>query len=214
MKQAGDGSLGGDLSAVGAGDADGAEVAVGDDGATGSGTVEFDGPGVAAVFTVMILWSAFGSVFALLLGYSRVPYAAAREGYFFKAFARLHPTRGFPHVSLVVLGLISIVTSVLPLDVVIDALLATRIVVQFVGQIGGVILLRRRAPGMVRPFRIWLYPLPVVVGLAGWLFIFATTGVSIVLFGIGVLALGVLCFLGWSARTRQWPFAVPPLSPP
>src|SRR5207249_9721028 len=89
-----------------------------------------------------------------------------------------------------------------------------RIVVQFVGQIGGVILLRRRAPGMVRPFRIWLYPLPVVVGLAGWLFIFATTGVSIVLFGIGVLALGVLCFLGWSARTRQWPFAVPPLSAP
>jgi amino acid transporter len=172
------------------------------------------GPGVAAVFTVMILWSAFGSVFALLLGYSRVPYAAAREGYFFKAFARLHPTRGFPHVSLVVLGLISIVTSVLPLDVVIDALLATRIVVQFVGQIGGVILLRRRAPGMVRPFRIWLYPLPVVVGLAGWLFIFATTGVAIVLFGIGVLALGVLCFLGWSARTRQWPFAVPPFSPP
>src|SRR5204862_510261 len=83
------------------------------------------------------------------------------------------PTRGFPHVSLVVLGLISIVTRVLPLDVVIDALLATRIVVQFVGQIGGVILLRRRAPGMVRPFRIWLYPLPVVVGLAGWLFIFA-----------------------------------------
>jgi basic amino acid/polyamine antiporter, APA family len=165
------------------------------------------GPAVAAVFTVMILWSAFGSVFALLLGYSRVPYAAARDGYFFKSFARLHPTRGFPHVSLVVLGVISIVTSIFPLDVVIDALLATRIIVQFVGQIGGVILLRRRAPAMVRPFRIWLYPLPAIVALAGWLFIFATTGAYIVLFGVGVLALGMLCFLGWSARIRQWPFS-------
>jgi hypothetical protein len=66
---------------------------------------------------------------------------------------------------------------------------------------------------MVRPFRIWLYPLPVVVALAGWLFIFATTGVYIVLFGLAALAAGVLCFLAWSARTWQWPFRAPP-SPP
>ena len=53
---------------------------------------------IASVFTLLILWTAFGSVFALLLGYSRVPYAAAREGYFFSVFGRLHPTKGFPHV--------------------------------------------------------------------------------------------------------------------
>ena len=164
------------------------------------------GSTVASVFTLMILWTGFGSVFALLLGYSRVPYAAARDGYFFKAFSRLHPTKGFPHVALLVLGAISILSSFFPLEVVIDALIATRIVVQFIGQIGGVVLLRRRAPTMTRPFRIWLYPVPIVIALAGWIFIFSTTGIRIIGVGLGVLALGVLCFLVWSMRVQQWPF--------
>jgi amino acid transporter len=164
------------------------------------------GPTVAAFFTLMILWTAFGSVFALLLGYSRIPYAAAREGYFFAPFGRLHPTKGFPHVSLLVVGAVSIVSSFFSLGVVIDALIATRILVQFIGQIAGVVLLRRRAPNMVRPFRIWFYPLPVVVAFVGWLFIFVTTGVQVMLFGLAVLALGILSFLVWSVRLRQWPF--------
>ncbi|MFN9939081.1 MAG: amino acid permease, partial [bacterium] len=93
------------------------------------------GPKVAAVLTVMILWTAFGSVFALLLGYSRIPFAAARDGYFFKVFAKLHPQGGFPSVSLVTIGVISIICSFLPLGIVIDVLIATRIIVQFIGQI-------------------------------------------------------------------------------
>ena len=105
---------------------------------------------VAAVFTLLVLWTAFGSVFALLLGYSRVPYAAARDGYFFSVFGRLHPTKAFPHVSLLVLGLISIACCGFSLGTVIDAMIATRIVVQFGGQIAGLILLRRRRPDMPR----------------------------------------------------------------
>ena len=164
------------------------------------------GSTIASVFTLMILWTAFGSVFALLLGYSRVPYAAAREGYFFSAFGRVHPREGFPHVALLVLGLISILTSFFPLDLVIDALIAMRILVQFVAQIGGVILLRRRAPAMPRPFRIRLYPVPLLIGLAGWIFIFLTTRAELILFGLGILLLGVICFLFWSFRVQQWPF--------
>src|SRR5438067_5788059 len=68
----------------------------------------------AAVFTVMVLWTAFGSVFALMLGYSRIPYAAARNGDFFKIFGRVHPTKNFPHISLLVIGAVSIVCSFLP----------------------------------------------------------------------------------------------------
>ncbi len=165
------------------------------------------GSKVATFFTLMILWTAFGSVFALLLGYSRIPYAAARDGYFFKVFARLHPTKGFPYVSLIVLGLISIVASFFSLGVVIDALIATRILVQFIGQVAGVMLLRRTQPDMPRPYRIWLYPVPTLIALAGWLFIFVTTDVRVIAFGVGILALGGLCFLGWSRRLRQWPFA-------
>ena len=159
------------------------------------------GSKVATVFTVMVLWTAFGSVFALLLGYSRVPYAAARDGYFFAPFARLHPTAGFPTVSIVVLGLIAIVACLFSLAVVIDALIATRILVQFIGQIAGVMRLRRVSPDMPRPYRIWLYPMPAFIALAGWLFIFLTTNVQVIAFGLGLLVLGVGAFAIWS-RTR------------
>ena len=158
------------------------------------------GRGVATAFTAMILWTAFGSVFALLLGYSRVPYAAARDGYFFKIFARLHPTGQFPTVSLIVLGALSILAGFVSLGMVIDALITTRILVQFIGQIGALTLLRRRAPEMPRPYRMWLYPLPSLVALFGWIFIFATTPPLVVAAGLGALLLGVASFAVWSRR--------------
>jgi len=165
------------------------------------------GARVATIFTAMILWTAFGSVFALLLGYSRVPYAAAKDGYFFRVFARLHPSHGFPYVSLVVLGVLSILAGMVSLGTVIDALVTMRILVQFIGQIGAVTLLRRRAPDMARPYRMWLYPLPSLVALLGWIFIFATTPPLVIAFGLGALLLGVLCFGVWSWKSRTWPFA-------
>ncbi|MFL5579577.1 MAG: APC family permease [Gemmatimonadaceae bacterium] len=169
------------------------------------------GPGVATVFTLLVLWTAFGSVFALLLGYSRIPYAAAESGYFFRAFGRLHPTTQFPYVSLLVLGAISILAGFFSLGTVIDALIVTRILVQFMGQIVGLMLLRKRAPDMPRPFRMWLYPLPALVALFGWIFLFATTQPRVILFGVGVLALGGVAFLAWSWRTERWPFGAEPV---
>jgi amino acid transporter len=165
------------------------------------------GARVATVFTAMVLWTAFGSVFALLLGYSRVPYAAAVDGYFFKIFSRLHRTKNFPYISLLVIGVISIICSFFSLGMVIDALITTRILVQFVGQILAVSLLRRNEPEMRRPYRIWLYPLPNLVALVGWIFVFATTDWPIILFGMGTLGLGLVCFTIWSSHTKQWPFA-------
>ena len=164
------------------------------------------GETVATIFTLLILWTAFGSVFALLLGYSRIPFAAAQSGYFFRAFGRLHPTQGFPYVSLLVLGAISIVAGFFSLGTVIDALIVTRILVQFMGQAFGLMMLRRRAPEMPRPYRMWLYPVPALVALLGWIFVFATTQVRVIFFGLGVLALGCLAFLLWSRNTKRWPF--------
>jgi amino acid transporter len=166
------------------------------------------GSTVARIFTLLILWTAFGSAFALLLGYSRIPFAAAQSGYFFRAFGRLHPTKGFPYVSLLVLGGISIVAGFFSLGTVIDALIVTRILVQFMGQVVGLILLRRRAPDMKRPYRMWFYPLPALIALLGWIFVFATTQVEVILFGVGVLALGCVAFLLWSRRASSWPFVV------
>ena len=166
------------------------------------------GERVATIFTLLVLWTAFGSTFALLLGYSRVPFAAAESGYFFRAFGRLHPTKDFPYVSLLVLGAISIVAGFFSLGTVIDALIVTRILVQFMGQVVGLMLLRRQAPHMPRPYRMWLYPLPALVALLGWIFVFATTQLEVILFGVGVLALGCLAFLVWSWRRNRWPVVV------
>ncbi|HEX3534370.1 MAG TPA: amino acid permease [Gemmatimonadaceae bacterium] len=166
------------------------------------------GGAVATIFTLLVLWTAFGSVFALLLGYSRIPFAAAESGYFFRVFAKLHPTKEFPYVSLIVLGVLSIVAGFFSLGTVIDALIVTRILVQFMGQIVGLILLRRNAPDMERPYRMWLYPIPAVVALLGWIFVFATTQIDVIFFGVGVLALGFAAFLLWSWNTKRWPFGL------
>jgi amino acid transporter len=91
--------------------------------------------------------------------------------------------------------------------VVIDALITTRILIQFIGQIFAVMLLRKRAPEMRRPFRIWLYPIPPLIALVGWVFIFATTAWHIILFGLITLALGILMFFIWSWHSERWPFA-------
>ena len=166
------------------------------------------GSKVATIFTLLVLWTAFGSVFALLLGYSRIPFAAAESGYFFKVFGRLHPNKHFPYVSLLVLGAISIIAGFFSLGTVIDALIVTRILVQFMGQVVGLILLRRNAPNMTRPYRMWLYPIPAVLAVLGWIFVFATTQPRVILFGVAVLALGAVAFLIWSRRINQWPFGL------
>src|SRR5262245_9615524 len=167
------------------------------------------GAKVATVFTAMVLWTAFGSVFALLLGYSRIPYAAAQDGYFFKVFGRIHPKKNFPYTSLIVIGIISIGCSFFSLGIVIDALITTRILIQFIGQIFAVALLKKTRPDMSRPYRIWLYPLPSIIALIGWVFIFATSDLYIILFGLGTLVFGVAFFFVWSWRTTRWPFAAP-----
>jgi len=160
----------------------------------------------AVLFTALVLWTAFGSVFALMLGYSRIPYAAALDGYFFRVFGKLHPTKGFPYVSLLLIGAISIVCSFFPLGLVIDALITTRILIQFMGQAAAVMLLRRSRPDVPLPFRMWLYPIPCLVALAGWMFIFATTSPKVIALGLGSLATGVIAFLIWSKQNRTWPF--------
>jgi amino acid transporter len=160
----------------------------------------------ATLFTAAILWTGFGSVFALLLGYSRIPYAAANDGYFFKAFGRLHPKKPFPYISLLVVGAVSIACSFFSLGLVIDALITTRILVQFIGQIAALTLLRRRGAARPGTYRMWLYPVPSLIALAGWIFVFATSDPKVILFGLGSLAAGVLVFGVWSWFAQRWPF--------
>jgi amino acid transporter len=154
------------------------------------------GTRAASAVTLLVLWTAFASVFALLLGYSRIPYAAAVDGHFFKVFARLHPTARFPHISLLVMGALAIVASLWSLDAVISALLTSRILIQFIGQIFAVLYLRQD-PSRVRPFRMCLYPVPSVIAFVGWSYIFLTSGWRYAGFGLLTLSAGVAAYWLW-----------------
>jgi amino acid transporter len=150
----------------------------------------------ARIATALVLLVAFSSLFAVLLGYSRVPYAAAVDGNFFRIFSKLHPTKNFPYVSLLFIsGLALIFSFSYSLKQVISAILAMRIPVQFIGQAIGVMLLRKKYGGKDLPFKIWLFPLPVILSISIWLFVlyftgwFALWGALIAVAGVGVFFL-------------------------
>jgi len=170
------------------------------------------GSKLALVFTVMILWTSFASVFALTLGYSRIPFAAAQDGCFFRVFGKVHPTKEFPHVSLLLIGALSILASFLSLGMVITALVTMRILIQFIGQIGAVMRLRQLKPDSERPFRMWLYPLPALLALLGWIFVFLTSGTKAMVSSLVAIVIGAAAFLIWSRTRRSWPFAPIPVA--
>ena len=170
------------------------------------------GSGAAKFATLLVLVVAFSSLFAVLLGYSRVPYAAATDGQFFNAFAKLHPTREFPYVSLLFLGGLAFVFSLLfKLANVITAILAMRVVVQFMGQAVGLLLLHRRRtedgkPAIHFPYQMPLYPVPVILAISIWGYIFYSTGPTYVLSGMTVTAVGTLAYLIFAKTRGWWPF--------
>jgi amino acid transporter len=168
----------------------------------------------ATAITVLLIWCCFGSAFAGLLGYSRIPYGAARNGHFFSIFARVHPGERIPHFSLFLVGALMLFWAFFDLQTVINALITTRILEQFVGQIVAVVLLRTYQPERYRPYKMVLYPLPCLLALVGWLYLYWSAGWIFILLGIGTLTAGVLVFLLWSRHTRTWPFEHTPESPP
>ena len=161
----------------------------------------------AKIATVMILWVALASLFAVMLGYSRVPFAAAKDGAFFKVFAKVHPTKNFPHVSLLVLAAFAFVFSLLfRMGDVISGILAMRIMVQFIGQGVGLMLLRKRKGTTNLPFKMPLYPIPVVLAILMWLFVFYATGLAIILSFAVVLMSGIIVYLVKAKIKNEWPF--------
>ena len=165
------------------------------------------GSGWANLATLLILITAFGSVFSAMLGYSRVPYAAAQDGNFFAIFGRVHKKGHFPHISLVALGAVAMIFAFsLTLRDAIRSILAMRCIIQFVGQAAGLIMLRRRW-GVARwPFRMWLYPIPVTVAIIGWTAIFFSTGTRPMIAATAAASVGILVYLVRANRLREWPF--------
>jgi amino acid transporter len=166
------------------------------------------------IAAILIMWTAFASVFSLMLGYSRIPYAAAQDGNYFKLFARVHRKHRFPYVSLLVMGAVAAAFCTLKLADVIAALVVIRIMIQFLVQTAGLIVLRVRRPDMPRPYRMWLYPLPAVLAFFGFLYVlfWRQNFAREIRYAAILLILGLAIYFIRSWRRREWPFA--PEGPP
>jgi APA family basic amino acid/polyamine antiporter len=166
------------------------------------------GAWAARVVTALVIVTAFASVFSLTLGYSRVPYAAALDGNYFRAFAKVHPVYRFPHVSLLALGVVAAAFCFLRLKDAIAALVVIRIILQFLVQAIGSLIFRIRRPDLPRPFRMWLYPLPALIATAGFLFILFNRPhwQKEVRYAIVILLVGVAIYMIRAWRAREWPF--------
>jgi amino acid transporter len=156
----------------------------------------------AVVMTGLILFVTASSLYGVILGYSRIPFAAAREGQFFTVFGRIHPTKHFPHVSLITLGVLSVPFCFFSLGQIVNWLILVQIVSQFVWQCAAVILLRRYRRDIPQPFVMWLYPLPAIVAAALWIYVFVSAPAGGQLFAVGFVAAGVAAY---SVFTRFQP---------
>jgi amino acid transporter len=167
------------------------------------------GTKAGVIATILIMWTAFASVFSLLLGYSRVPYAAARDGNYFAVFARVHPRHRFPYISLLVMGGIATLFCFFRLADVIAALVVIRILVQFLAQIVGVIVLRMRRPDLQRPFRMWLYPLPALLALTGFIYVLISRKnfLKEVRYAAVLAVVGLIIYFIRARVRGEWPFA-------
>ena len=180
------------------------------------------GKGAAQVVTVLVVITAFASVFTGLLGGSRVPFDAARDGMFFRSFGRLHRRHEFPTVGLLVMGVMTALSFLFarhigssashpPLSVLISLLTTVMVIVQSLAQVAALTVLRKRQPNLRRPYKMFLYPLPSIVAAAGWLTIYlwadkANPGVHPIEWSLAWLALGIVAFLIWARREHSWPF--------
>lgn len=166
------------------------------------------GPRAAAVMTCLILAATLGGIFTMVLGYSRILYAAGAEGNFFKVFGRVHPSGHFPTVSLLAINAMAIPLCWLSLERLLSALMIIQIVFQFIPQILAVFAIRMYRKEIHRPYGMWLYPVPALVALVGWIYVaitpqqrqFLDTAVLLLLFGLGA-------YLLRSRAVRSWPFA-------
>lgn len=153
------------------------------------------GTTIANIATALILFIAVSSLFAVMLGYSRVPYAAAVDGNYFKIFSKLHPDKNFPHVSLLILGGVAFFFSFLfKMKEIISAIIIMRILIQFVSQSAGILLLHQKKKEENFPWRMPLYPLPALIGIMVWLFIFYTAELKYKLFAFAIIASGILLY--------------------
>jgi amino acid transporter len=160
----------------------------------------------AQVITVLIVVAAIGSVFAGLLGGSRVPFEAARDKVFLPVFGQLHPKLHLPTAGVLTMGVITMIGSLFTLTTIINAAVATLVIIQSLAQVAAIVVLRRRQPNLVRPYRHWLYPVPTIVALIGWVYIYISASWLSIGLSLGWILSGAIAFLVYAKAEDTCPF--------
>jgi APA family basic amino acid/polyamine antiporter len=168
------------------------------------------GPTAGIIATLLIMLTAFASVFSLLLGYSRVPFAAALDGNYFKIFSKVHAEHRFPYVSLLIMGGIAALFCFFRLADVVAALVVIRITIQFLAQIVGLLILRATRPDVPRPFKMWLYPIPALLAIIGFLYVLfmRPNFLKEIRYAAVLIVLGLIIYFIRAYRRKEFPFAV------
>jgi amino acid transporter len=164
------------------------------------------GSGTAQVITALIVVAAIGSVFAGLLGGSRVPFEAARDKVFLPVFGKLHPKLHLPTAGVLTMGVITMIGSLFTLTTIINAAVATLVIIQSLAQVAAIVVLRRRQPNLVRPYRQWLYPVPTIVALIGWVYIYISASWLSIGLSLCWMLIGVIAYMIYARAERTWPF--------
>jgi amino acid transporter len=89
---------------------------------------------------------------------------------------------------------------------VINALIALTLWSQFIAQIVALTILRHKQPGLVRPYKQWLYPVPSILAAGGFIYVFLASGWSAIRVMLAWTVLGVIAFLIWARIEHVWPF--------
>merc|ERR550525_1688709 len=171
------------------------------------------GRGFAIFFTFVVIYCIYGSCFSLMLGFAQIPYAAAKNGMFYDIFAHENENGGFADNSLLFMGVCACAFCFVDLGIVIEGMMTTTLVTMFLANSVALVVHRWNNPDLVRPYEMPLYPLPVVIQVIMFTFVFLTSdnwfimGLTPLLeFGMLFLALGVGAFCMFAKKKNEWPF--------
>jgi amino acid transporter len=165
------------------------------------------GPRAASVMTFLILAATLGGIFTMSLGYSRILFAAGAEGNFFKVLGSVHAKGHFPTVALFVINALAIPLCWFSLERLVSALMIIQIVFQFIPQVFAIFAIHLYRKEIALPFRMWLYPLPAIIALIGWIYVAATPdqrqylGTALIL-----LVLGLVVYFIRARVLKSWRF--------
>lgn len=160
----------------------------------------------ALVVSIGMILSMFGSMNGMILAQPRMYYAMAEEGHFFKSFTKLHPKYKVPYVPIIVQCVLAVIlVFVSSLDkltnyVVIGGMVFNALVILAVP------ILRKKYPAIERPYKVWFYPVSVIITVIIFvaLLVQATIEDPINgLVGLGVPAVGAVVYFIFDKKNKN-----------